>query len=405
MLTHLFRLIWNKKKQNFLLMLEIFFSFICMFAVFTFVLYHYNSYKLPVGIKDENVWAVYFNPPQGIKNTDSLQTFRESVKKVLLATNHVEDVIYSSGNLPFSDNTSTTGIAFDGKKTTVNAYTVEDNYLNILGLKVLEGRWFSKEDDVSKYKPAVINEALKKELFGTGAAVGKVIESGTADKMKVVGVLANFKDKSEFQPPESGLFRRMDTSEIRYHNSMLIKVKQGADAAFEGSVSKILTNTIKSADVNRAIENDDVHDNVEIDSLTDLKATSNKVTFVPLIVFVIVAGFLIINVALGIFGVLWYNINKRKGEIGLRRAVGATGKAISWQLVAEAILLATLSLMLGLFFAVQFPLLNVFDLSANIYITAIIYAILFIYALVILCALYPGRQAAAIYPTEALHED
>ena len=48
MLKHLLRLTWNKKKQNFLLILEIFFSFIGLFAGFTFVLYPYNNYKLPL---------------------------------------------------------------------------------------------------------------------------------------------------------------------------------------------------------------------------------------------------------------------------------------------------------------------------------------------------------------------
>ncbi len=126
---------------------------------------------------------------------------------------------------------------------------------------------------------------------------------------------------------------------------------------------------------------------------------------VPFIIFVVIAGFLIINVALGIFGVLWYTIHKRRGEIGLRRAVGATGRAISWQLVVEAVLIATLALVIGSLFAIQFPLLNLLDLPSENYITAIIYAILFIYVLVILCAVYPGKQASGIYPATALHED
>jgi putative ABC transport system permease protein len=124
-----------------------------------------------------------------------------------------------------------------------------------------------------------------------------------------------------------------------------------------------------------------------------------------MIIMSIVGCFLVINVALGLFGVLWYNINKRRGEIGLRRAVGATGNSVSSQLIAESLILATLSLIIGVFFAVQFPLLNVFDLQAGIYITAMLLAILFIYLLVFLCSLYPGRQAAAIYPAVALHEE
>ena len=102
---------------------------------------------------------------------------------------------------------------------------------------------------------------------------------------------------------------------------------------------------------------------------------------------------------------LWYNINKRRGEIGLRRAVGATGNSVSSQLIKESMILATLSLILGTFFAVQFPLLNVFDLSAGIYLAAILLSVVFIYILVFLCSLYPGKQAAAIYPAVALHED
>src|SRR6202000_267926 len=132
---------------------------------------------------------------------------------------------------------------------------------------------------------------------------------------------------------------------------------------------KTLANYMKNSDV-------------EIEHLTEKRRSSNYFTLVPIIVTLIVACFLVINVALGLFGVLWYNINKRRGEIGLRRAVGATGNAVSSQLIKESLILATLSLILGTFFAVQFPLLNVFDLAAGIYITALIMAIVFIYLLV-----------------------
>ena len=89
----------------------------------------------------------------------------------------------------------------------------------------------------------------------------------------------------------------------------------------------------------------------------------------------------------------------------MRRDVGASGTAVSKQLVGEALVLSTISLVIGLFFAVQFPLMNVFGLPSNTYVIAIALAIAFIYLLVILCAFYPGRQAAAIYPAVALHEE
>ena len=155
----------------------------------------------------------------------------------------------------------------------------------------------------------------------------------------------------------------------------------------------------------RTLANSMKDSNVEIEHLTDKRKSINYFALVPMIVLSIVAFFLITNVALGLFGVLWYNINKRRGEIGLRRAVGASGRSVAAQLVGEALILSTLSLIIGVFFAIQFPLLNVFDLPAGTYITALILSVVFIYLVVFICSLYPGRQAAAIYPAVALHEE
>ena len=47
MIEHLFKLIWNKKKQNFLLITEMFVSFIVMFAVFTLMVYYFQNYRKP----------------------------------------------------------------------------------------------------------------------------------------------------------------------------------------------------------------------------------------------------------------------------------------------------------------------------------------------------------------------
>jgi putative ABC transport system permease protein len=392
MLTHLLRLIWNKKKQNFLLLLELFISFIGLFAGFTFVLYPYNNYKLPLGFNPENVWVVNFDGGENMRNIDSVQVFRESIKKAVLSLQGVQDLTYASANVPFSGNGFNMGFTYNGNETWADVYTAEDRYMNIMGMNLLEGRWFSADDNSAKEKPAVINQKLKELMFGEENALGKIVTLEGSHRLKVVGVVASSKHESEMEVPPAGLFRRMDTSTMRDNIVALVKVAPGADAALESRLHKLLSNAVETG-------------NVGIEHLTDMRDKRNKSMRVPFYIFIIIATFLIINVALGIFGVLWYNLNKRRGEIGLRRAVGASGNAISRQLVTEAVLLATLSLLLGLFFAVQFPLLKVFALPVSNYITAIIYAVLFIYALVIICALYPGKQAAAIYPAVALHED
>jgi putative ABC transport system permease protein len=394
MVKHLFKLIWNKKKQNFLLLSEIFISFLVIFAVFTFGVYSYKNYMMPMNFEYEDVWAINYNNPLKTENTDSLELFYSAVKQNIKALPGVIEASYTSANFPFSTSMMNSGITVKGKEIRgVNNFQVDDDYLKVLSAKLVEGRWYDKADIVNNNKVIIINKTLKEKAFGSGSAVGKYIgDYEGKNGQKVIGVVDDIKINGDYQPVDYGMYKRIDTADMKWLGTMLVKVKPGADAAFEGKLYKTMANSLKNS-------------NVEIEHLTNKLSSKNKFTLVPLIILSIVAAFLIINVALGLFGVLWYNINKRRGEIGLRRAIGASGSSVSGQLVAESLILATLSLLIGSFFAVQFPLLNVFDLPALVYIIAMFLAIIFIYLLVLVCALYPGRQAANIYPAVALHEE
>lgn len=390
MIKHLFKLIWNKKKQNALMITEMFVSFIVVFAVFSLLVFYYDNYKQPMGFDYNDVWVVNYSNPENIKSTDSLILFRETLTQLLHSMPQIKEATFTGGNVPFAMSNSYSETSYGDKNVLTNMYQAEPEYAKVLNVHLIEGRWFTNADDASNTAPVVINEKLKEELFGKADALGKVIGTD-ADRLKVVGVIQNLKNKGDYQPIEFGMYRKMDTGWYRWTSTILLKVQPGTDAGFESKLFKSLSNAIGTS--------------IEIEHLDKKLVSKNKIFLVPAIILIVVAAFLIINVALGLFGVLWYNINRRKGEIGLRRAVGASGNSISKQLVGEALVLATISLILGLFFAVQFPLLNVFDLPSNIYIVAMAFSILFIYVLVIFCALYPGKQAAAIYPAVALHEE
>lgn len=393
MLKHLFKLIWNKKKQNFVLMLEILVSFLVIFAVFTMVVYYYQNYRKPMNFDYEPVWAIQFKTEQRPQGNDSLSLYFESLRNQLSSMPEIAAVSFTGHNIPFSMSTSQNNVNYEGLHINrVNDYTVQDSYAATLGLSMQEGRWFSRADAGAKYRPVVINGHLKEKLFGKGDAVGKLLEKGSDNPLKIIGVINDIKEKGDYQAIESSLYRRADTSAYRWMEVILARVKPTANIAFEGRLYKALATYLPNA-------------TVEIEHLTNKRTGKNSMTLVPMIIMTIIAGFLVINVALGLFGVLWYNINRRRGEIGLRRAVGATGQSISRQLVREALVLSTIALLVGCFFAVQFPLLNVFDMPAGVYLTAIGLSIVFIYLLVVVCALYPGKQAAAIYPAVALHED
>lgn len=383
-------MIWNKKKHNFLMITEMFISFLVIFAVFTMMVFYYLNYRQPMGFDYDDVWLVNYQLPQNIESTDSALLFQRTIKQMLRSMPQVKDATITSGNVPFSTSTSNSQTEYKDKKVLTNIYETEPDYARTLNMHLTEGRWFTENDNVATIPPVIINEKLKEEFFGNESAVGKILGTD-ADRLKIIGVVQSLKDKGDYQPIEYAFYRLMDTGFYKYAGNILLKAQPGTTATFESKLFKSLSNAVGSS--------------IEIEHLDRKLTSKNKFFLIPAIIATVVATFLIINVALGLFGVLWYNINKRRGEIGLRRAVGATGSAVSKQLVGEALVLSTFALVIGSFFAIQFPLLNVFDLPANVYIIAILLSIVFIYVLVIICAVYPGKQAAAIYPAVALHEE
>lgn len=393
MTKHLFKLIWNKKKQNFLLMSEMLVSFLVIFAVFTLMVYYYNNYKKTMGFDYQNLWVVNYNNTYQTKSTDSLNVFYENLRQTIKSMPQVKEVSFCSDNVPLSQNQWQGNTNYKNIAVSSDNYTVDDNYKNAMNLQLLEGRWFNKADANAKSKPVIISDDLREKLFGSEEALGKMI--GTEEKkfdLRVIGVIQGVKARGDYSPAKAAIYWRTDTGSFHSLGKMMVKVTPDADAAFEGKLYKTLANYMRNS-------------NIEIEHMVNKRKSTNLFNLVPMIVTLIVACFLVINVALGLFGVLWYNINKRKGEIGLRRAIGASGQSVSSQLVSESMILATLSLIIGTFFAIQFPLLNVFNLKAGIYIVAMILSIIFIYLLVLVCSLYPGKQAAAIYPAVALHEE
>ncbi|GAB3927595.1 ABC transporter permease [Mucilaginibacter myungsuensis] len=394
MIKHIFKMIWNKKKQNSLLIVEILLSFMVIFGVFSYGLNAYSNYATPMGINYKQVWAISYNHTLDTKSADSVTMVYENLLNNIKAMPQVIDAGYHSNNIPFSTNHMSGGLKYkDEVIYYINGYDVDQNFLKVTGATMASGRWYNKADAAQRGKIVVINQFLKEKMFGKEDAIGKTFGNAEGkDPVKIIGVVNSIKQEGDYQKLSYGRYNLHDTAAYKWMGKILVKVAPGSGADFEGKLYKLMANTLRKS-------------NIEIEHLDNKLTAYNKFTVVPLIIMSIVAGFLIINVALGIFGVLWYNINKRRGEIGLRRAVGATGNGVSQQLVYEALVLTTLSLVVGTFFAVQFPLLHVFDLPAIVYVKAMLSAIVFIYLLVLVCSLYPGKQAAAVYPAVALHEE
>jgi putative ABC transport system permease protein len=109
-------------------------------------------------------------------------------------------------------------------------------------------------------------------------------------------------------------------------------------------------------------------------------------------------------VALGLSGVLWQTVTRRTRELGLRRALGATGSAVNRQILLEVALLSTLALVVGVIVIAQLPLLGVFKIvSPPAFSIGFAGALATIYGLTLLCGLYPSWLAGRVQPAQALH--
>ena len=384
MITHLFKLIWNKKKSHSLMIVEIWASFMVLFGLTTLIVINVGNYRKPLGFAYENVWAI------SLKNNQDTTEVANKIQRILQRLKAYPDVVSASrmsANSPFSSYQTSNSVEYDKRKVSVDIYATDEEFAKTLAMQTVTGSWYRNTDNVGKYVPIVINQKAKEGLFEDENPLGKII----SERYKVVGVVNTFKAKGEFMTDKPAMFELLKADQP-WNNTMLIKVKPGTDAVFEAQLVKEIATMVKGW-------------SVEVDYLTDSRKNQHNLVLVPVTIASIVSGFLLINVALGLFGVLNLSIARRRGEIGLRRALGATGSGISTQFIGEIWVLATFALLIGLLFAAQFPLLTVFDVPPSIYLTAIGLSVAIIYGIVTLCALFPSRQAALIQPAVALHEE
>jgi putative ABC transport system permease protein len=400
MIRHLFTLMWNRKRANGLLILEIFMAFVVLFAVGSTGVYLVRNYQAPLGFTYDNVWQIDMNPG----NQPRAEQFGalQRVLARLRATPGVVSISRSEGNTPFSfsDNSGNikVGTGAEARQTgQADFYSAGSELRDVMGLHLVAGRWFDRRDETpTRRPPAVITEATQAELFPDGkSAVGQIIRFGFKgdEESVVIGVSGPYRAGGELSEPRPAVFRYVspqDTAAALF--TLLVRVQPGSGAALE----KRLSNDIRLTSGGWTSETL---------TLPEQRLTKLKLLLTLPAVLGVVCVFLLVNVALGLFGVLWLNINQRRAELGVRRAMGATSAAISQQVLGEILVLTTFGLLLGLLVAAQFPLLGVFNIKASVYLTAMALAAGGLYLLAAGCALYPSQLAAGILPAVALREE
>lgn len=404
MLKHIWKLVWNRKRINFLVTLEIFISFLVVFAVIVMTVYYADNYRQPLGFEYEQVWSVKTDKVQssGSAEKEERPAQLERTKRVLAAVREFGEVeaVAAAGLMPFTQGNWTNCNGHNGRNICYWGNSVTDDFREVMQIKMVGGRWFGKEDDGAAYTPVVINRQLARERFGDEGPLGKNLNEPSPEERakfnakdeRVVGVIEDFRKNGEFAELKGYAFYRntLQMPDGRPSSHLAVKVRPGTTAAFEEKLLKRLQ--AEAPDWS-----------FKVKPLAEMRAETHQKSIVPMTAFALVAGFLMLMVGLGLTGVLWQSVTQRTKEIGLRRAKGATARRIYKQIIAELLVITTLGLLVGVIVVVQFPLLDWLGfVSGKVYFAGMLVSLLLVYLLTILCGLYPSRLATKVQPADAL---
>jgi putative ABC transport system permease protein len=422
MTRHLLKLVWNRKRSNLLIAIEVLLSFIVLCAVTTLAVFYVDNYRKPLGFEVERVWTITVETHTSSRMSETVESSgpdaaaaakqadraridrRAKMAQLLLMLRDLPDVesVSAASVTPYSGNTWSNSIEVGGKRYRFGFDAATDEFPRTAGLDITRGRWFSHEDDGAAWRPVVINERLAREMFPGKDPVGQFIadeprdgeKADPADRMRVVGVIREFRKDGEYAAPESFLFERMRLDDERASapdgNEIVIRVRPGTTAAFEERAVAALRSAAPEW-------------TFQAEALTQSRDTALQYWLAPLTAAAVVSLFLLVMVAMGLSGVLWLHVTQRTREVGLRRAKGATVVDIRRQLVGEVVVLTAIATAVGVIVVVQFPILEVFSaVSPFVYGTSLAISLVCIFLLTMACAWTPARMASVIQPADAL---
>jgi putative ABC transport system permease protein len=405
MTRHLLRLIWNRKRHNLLLSIEVFFSFVVVLIVTTMTVNVASNFRQPLGYSIDRLWRVDIDRPDS-NDAAAKPLAAATLKNVLAALRAVPGVEAAAGIAvtPYSSNEW--GRVGGNPRVYMGANGGTDDLDAVLSIDIVAGRWFAPADDGANPRPVVINRSLARQLFGDADPVGELLPferkatpaGFIPDPERVVGVISDFRKGGELATPQLFVFSRIDLEKAGldyqiFPGTILIRVAPGATAALEETIIK-------------AIQPQARNWLFAVNSLAADREASFREYRVAIGVVAIVAGFLVLMVGLGLTGVVWQMVTERTREFGLRRAKGAAAVNVQRQVLGELALIASLALVPGVLLAAQLPMLPMpkdWVIPDSVFLLSVVISAAIIYAVVLLCGWYPSRMATRVQPAEALH--
>ena len=273
---------------------------------------------------------------------------------------------------------------------------VSPGYIRTMGIPILRGRDFAEADRAGAPSVVIVNASLARTYFRDEEAVGQtlMIHSGdVACPCQIVGVVSDIKQGDLTANTEPGYYLPFAQSVWRSRTVVARTTLQPAIAV------DAIRRTVASIDPSLAI--------YSVQTLEERVAESVAEPRFNAVMLGIFAGVAVLLALVGIYGVMNYSVSQRTHELGVRAALGASSRKMTWLVVAQALGLAGAGVIVGLtasYGTTRFLSGMLFGVDPLDPATLGSVALL-IMAVASLAAYLPARRAANIDPMSALRSD
>ena len=276
--------------------------------------------------------------------------------------------------------------------------TITPNYLETLGVPLLQGRFFTRGDNEKSPAVVIINATMAHTFFPNENPLGKRLQLGALPEqevptMEIVGVVGDvhFGLGTDPQAEMYLPYRQADLLLPVFQLSVVLRT--AGDPALQTSA---LRSALAEIDPNQPL--------VKVRTMEENMATTVAQPRFRTWLIGILAMLALVLAAVGVYGVMSYTVTQRTSEIGVRVALGAQPKDVFRIIVGEGLRLALFGVGVGLVAALVLTrLLQSFLFGISAYDPVTFIAVSLLLTLVAAAASYfPARRATRVDPMIAL---